>query len=87
MLHIRFCDVHGNWCSDIMADMYSIRHREMLLFSTTPAVPHWIPTTTDFGYLKFRTDDGGFIHAYCVIYNQMTGSGFVVPAMRQDSGF
>ena len=87
VLHIRFCDVHGNFCSDTTADMFAIRFREMLLFSTTPAVPSWIPTSADFGYLKFRTVDGGFIQAYCVIYNQVTGSGYVVPACNQDAGF
>ena len=87
VIHIRFFDVHGNPCSDTTADMYSIRAGEMQLYSTTPPVPHWIPTSADFGYILFRTTDGGFIHAYCVIYNQVTGSGYVVPSFGQDSGF
>ena len=87
VLHVRFCDVHGNWASDTTMDMYALRHKEMLIFSTSPAVPHWIPTTTAYGYLMFRTVDGGYIHPYAVIYNQVTGSGYVVPAYAQDAGF
>ena len=87
VIHIRFADVHGGWCSDTTADMYAIRQKEMLLFSTTPAVPHWIPMTAGYGYIRFCTLGGGFIHAYCVIYNQVTGSGYVVPAQHQDRGF
>ena len=67
--------------------MYSIRAGEMLMFSTTPPVPHWIPTSADFGYILFRVVDGGFIHASCVIYNQVTGSGYIVPVYHQDRGF
>ena len=88
VIHIRFCDHNGNFCSDTTADMYSIRSREMLIFSTTPAVPRWIPTTAHYGYVQFRTEEGGLTHAYCVIYNQLTGSsGFVVPACHQYRGF
>ncbi|MBN1592326.1 MAG: hypothetical protein JW941_03630, partial [Candidatus Coatesbacteria bacterium] len=78
---------NGNPVSNTTGDMFSIRATEMLLFSTTPAVPTWIPTTASYGYVKFRTDEGGYIHAYCVIYNQMTGTGYVVPAFVQDAGF
>ena len=87
VIHIRFADIHGNWCSDTTADMYSIRHRELLMFSTTPQVPNWIPCTAGYGYIKFRTVEGGMIHPYTVIYNQMTGSGYVVPWYVQDAGF
>ena len=87
VIHIRFEVIHGSACSDTTADMYSIRAGEMLLFSTTPPVPHWIPTASDCGYIMFRTVGGGFIHVYCVIYNQVTGSGYVVPAQHQDRGF
>ena len=87
VIHIRFEDVHGSFCSDTTSDMYSIRQKEMLMFSTTPQVPAWIPTTTDYGWIRFRTEEGGCIYAYCVIYNQMTGSGYVVPAQHQDRGF
>jgi YD repeat-containing protein len=44
-------------------------------------------TTAEYGYVKFRAEEGGMIHPYCVIYNQMTGSGYVVPAYPQDTGF
>lgn len=59
----------------------------MLLFSTTPAVPTWIPTTASFGFIKFRVDDGGTIIVNCIIYNQMTGTGYTVPALHQERGF
>ena len=87
VLHIRFMDVHASGSSDLPPNIYSIRAREMLIFSTTPDVPLWIPTTTDYGYIMFRTDEGGFIHAYCVIYNHITGNGYIVPACHQDHGF
>ena len=87
VIHIRFYPHRGCPCSDTTTDMYSIRAGEMLIFSTTPNVPTWIPVTAGFGYVLFRTDNGGFIQAYCVIYNGMTGSGYVVPALPQDHGF
>ena len=62
VIHIRFFSPHDSGCSDTGIDMYSIRYREMLMFSTTPPVPHWIPTSGDYGYIKFRTVGGGFIH-------------------------
>ena len=87
VIHIRFCDVHGNWCSDTIGDMYSIRHREQLMFSTSASVPTWIPVTAGYGYVLFRTDTGGYIQGYCVIYNGMTGTGYVVSTCDQNAGF
>ncbi len=87
VLHVRFLDVHGNFCSDTTADMYSIKHGEQLMFSTTPAVPTFIPVTAGFGYVLFRTDEGGYIQGYCVIYNGMTSTGYVVSTVDQNSGF
>ena len=87
VLYLRFCDTHGNWCSDTTSDMHSIRYREQLVFSTTPTIPTWIPTTAPTGYAMFRVEGGGFIHPYSVIYNDTTGAGYVVPAYNQDTGF
>jgi len=50
VIHIRFCDHNGRFCSDTTGDMYGIRQREMLTFSTTRKSvnprepPLWIPT-------------------------------------------
>jgi len=85
-MYVRFCDVHGNWCSDTTT-AYAIRQREMRIFSTTPEVPNWIPITSGYGYVMFRVDGGGYIHPYTVIYNQVTGSGYVVPWYKQGAGF
>ena len=87
VIHIRFPDVHGSAISDTTGDMYSIRAREMLIFSTSANVPFWIPVTASYGYVLFRTDNGGFIQAYCVIHNGATGTGYTVPAVPQDHGF
>ena len=87
VVHLRFCDTHGNFCSDTIADMYSIRQGEQLIASTAMSVGTWIPVTSGFGYTKFRVAEGGFIHPYSVIYNALTGSGYVVPAFYQESGF
>ena len=87
VVHVRFEDEHGSWCSDTIADMYSIRQREQLLLSTAMSVGTWVPVTAGFGWIRFGVIDGGFIHPYCVIYNSLTGSGYVVPASRDDQGF
>lgn len=88
VLLIRFCDDHGNWCSDTTRDMYSIHSREMLVFSTRPKTPHWIPTTGNYGHIKFRTEEGsGHICAWVLIYNDLSGASMVVPAYDQHSGF
>ena len=86
-IHVRFCTEDGHWCSDTTGDMYSIGPKDMLMFSTVPSIPTWIPTTAGFGYIMFRTVDGGFVHPYTVIYNDITGAGYVVPWFHQDSGF
>jgi len=86
VIHIRFFDPYS-CSSSTMADMFSIRAGEMLMFSTSGSVPIFIPVTAGYGYILFRTDNGGFIQAYCAIYNGMTGTGYVVPAVPQDHGF
>ena len=86
VIYIRFCDVHGNWCSDPTA-AWSIRQREMLRFSTTQKVPYWIPTTASYGYVKLRAQNGGYVHAWALIYNEISGTAMVVPAYDQDNGF
>ena len=86
VVHIRFYDWRSG-CSDTISDAYHIRQREQLIVSSAPGVGTWIPTTCGYGYVLFRVVDGGFIHAYCVIYNRMTGCGYIVPAYRQDHGF
>ena len=86
LLYVRFCDEHGNFCSDI-GTAYGIRNGEMLTFSTAPEVPTWIPVTAGYGYVLWRADGGGLIHPYEVIYNRNTGTGYVVPAYPQDTGF
>ena len=86
-IYLRFCTTDGHWCSDTTGDMYGIRQKEMLMFSTVPTVPTWIGTTAGFGYIMFRTDAGGYIHPYTVIYNEITGAGYVVPWFHQDAGF
>ncbi|MBN2207680.1 MAG: hypothetical protein JW759_00050 [Candidatus Coatesbacteria bacterium] len=87
VIYIRFYDVHGNWCSDPTGNLFSIRTREMLRFSTTQKAPYWIPTTGSYGYVKFRAQDGGHIHAWALICNGISGTGMVVPAYDQDYGF
>ena len=87
VIYLRFRDVHDGWDDDTTADTHSIRQREMLIFSTTPTVPMWIPTTAGYGYIQFRVQGGGFIQAFCVVYNSVTGSGYLVPPYHQDAGF
>ena len=93
IIQIRFCDEHGNWSSDPTADTWTIRQREMLTFSTTRRSinpreqPYWIPTTASYGYVKFRALYGGDIHAWALIYNEISGAAMVVPAYDQDKGF
>ncbi len=86
-IHVRFCNHNGHFCSDTTGDMYGFRSREMLVFSTTPKVPTWIPTTASYGYVKFRPVDGGFIQAWALIINDLSGAAMVVPAYSQDYGF
>lgn len=86
-LYVRFCDVHGNFCSDTLVDMFSIRPGEQETFCTFQGVGHWLPVSAIFGYIKFRVEDGGHIQAYTVIYNQISAGGFVVPPLDQDHGF
>jgi len=87
VIHLRFIAMHGSDCSDTTGDMFSIRAGEMFMFSTIASVPTWVPVTAGYGYILFRVDNGGFIQAYCVIYNGMTGTGYTVPAVPQDHGF
>jgi ABC-type glycerol-3-phosphate transport system permease component len=59
----------------------------MLIFSTTAMVPTWIPVSAGYGWIRFRVQGGGFIQAFCVIYNQVSGTGYTIPAYHQDTGF
>lgn len=86
VIYVRFVTTHS-WSSDTTTDRYGIRYREQLVFSTSPSVPLWIPTTASTGYIVSRVKDGGMIHPYCVVYNGLTGAGFAVPAYHQDHGF
>ncbi|HUT02332.1 MAG TPA: hypothetical protein VM163_00375 [bacterium] len=87
VIHLRFRSMHDSACSSTMADMFSIRAGEMLMFSTSGSVPIFIPVTAGYGYILFRVDNGEPIQGYCVVYNGMTGTGYVVPAVPQDHGF
>lgn len=85
VLYVRFCDSHGNFCSDTTSGIYSIRANEQLMFSTESGVGTWIPTTSSYGYVKFRSDGsplgGDNILALAVIYNGATGAGYVIPSL------
>ncbi len=88
VLYIRFCDTHGNFCSDTTSDTYSIRANEQLMFSTCKGIGTWIPTTSSYGYVKFRSDGttnwwGDNILPFAVIYNAVTGAGYVIRSMSQ----
>ena len=87
VIYIRFFDRFGDGCSDTTGNVYPIRHGEMLIFSTTAAVPVWIPYGAGYGYVEFRLQGGGFIQTFCAIYNQANCSGYTVPAYHQDAGF
>ena len=92
-LHLRFCDTEGEFCSDTTGDMFAIRQGEMLMFSTSANPPslfdycRHMPVSAPHGYAMFRTVDGGFIHAFAFIVNQITGRLVTVPIYDQDEGF
>ena len=86
LIYLRMYDEHSPGCSDTTT-VYGIRAGEMLTFSTTAEVPTWIPVHSAYGYLLFRAESGGFIHAHCIIYNRVTQTGYTVPAYNQDHGF
>ncbi len=86
-VYVRFCDVHGNFCSDTHADMFSIRPGEQLIVSTKPGVGYAMLLSSSWGYIKLRFEQGGNVHPYALIYNQLSGGGFVVPVFSQDYGF
>ena len=92
VLHLRFCDTEGDFCSDTTGDMFSIRRSEMLMFSTRENPPSLfncthIPVTAPHGYAMFRTVDGGFIHVFAFIVNEITGRLATVPVYDQETGF
>ena len=87
VLYLRFVDTHGNWCSDTVGDMFNIGPKMQLMFSTVATVPTWIPTTAGFGSAMFRVENGGYVHPYLVIYNEMSTTGYPVPAYHQDGGY
>jgi len=90
VVHLRFCDTNGDFCSDTTGDMYSIRSGEMLMFSTR-ANPlslldcRHIPVSAPHGYAMFRPVEGGFIHAFAFIVNDITGGLTTVPICAQHS--
>jgi len=86
VIYIQFWDVHGS-SMEPTEGVWSIRHGEMLVFSTTPEVPIWIPVTAGYGWIRFRVEHGGFIQPFCLISNRANCSGYIVPAYHQDSGF
>ncbi|MBN1593913.1 MAG: hypothetical protein JW941_11785 [Candidatus Coatesbacteria bacterium] len=86
-IYIRCFDTNGNQCSSTTEDAYTIRAGEMQVFSTSRHLETYIPTTASYGYILFRVEDGGAIHAYCVIYNFMTGTGYSIPAFRPEDLF
>ncbi len=92
-VHLRFCDTEGRFCSDATGDMYGIRQNEMLMFSTRANPPSFfdycrhIPVSAPHGYAMFRTVEGGFIHAFAFIVNEITGRLVTVPIYDQDKGF
>ena len=85
--YVRFCDRHGNFCSDTHADTFGIRPGEQVLVSTMVGVGYPMMVTTTFGYVEFRIQDGGYVHVYCVIANLLSGSGFVTPTYYKEHGF
>ena len=87
VIYICLIDIHGESGIPPAIPVFPIRQREMLIFSTVPSVPIWIPVTAGYGYVAFRVQGGGFIQALCFICNLVTGSGYIVPAYHQDSGF
>lgn len=92
VLHLRFCNTEGDFCSDTTSDMFSIRDDEMLMFSTRENPPPLfncthIHVTAPHGYAMFRPLSGGFIHAFAFIVNEITGQLVTVPVHYQDSGF
>ncbi len=86
-IYVRFCDKYGNFCSDTHGAMFSIRPGEQLTISTKLGVGYALVVSAPFGYIKFRAEEGGHVHAYTLIYNEVTYGGFVVPTYNQDSGF
>ena len=91
-VHLRFCDTEGNFCSDTTGDTFAIRPYQMLMFSTRANPPSLfscthIPVTAPHGYAMFRTVDGGFIHAFVFIVNDITGQLVTVPVYLQNEGF
>ncbi|MBN2207681.1 MAG: hypothetical protein JW759_00055 [Candidatus Coatesbacteria bacterium] len=91
-VHLRFCDTEGSFCSDTTGDLYSIRQNEMLMFSTRANPPslftcRHIPVTAPHGYAMFGAVEGGFIHAFAFIVNDVTGQLATIPIYAQDKGF
>ena len=83
VLYVRFCDTHGNFCSDTTGGAYSIRANEQLMFSTSSSIPTYISTTSGYGYVKFRSDLRDNILPISIIYNSVTGAGYVIPSYSQ----
>jgi len=45
------------------------------------------PPSASYGYVKFRTIEGGSIQAQALIVSGLSGAAMVVPAYHQDWGF
>jgi len=85
-IYIRFYDTHGNPNCEA-GNTFTIRAGEMLTFSTRPEIPTWIPVTAGYGYVLFRVQDGGPVHAWCAILNLVTWSGYVIPPFSPETAF
>ncbi|MBN1591742.1 MAG: hypothetical protein JW941_00675 [Candidatus Coatesbacteria bacterium] len=92
VISLRLCDPNGYLCSTISSRLFSLRSREMLMFSTKANPPSLfdcfqIPVSAPHGYAMFRVDEGGSIHAFAFIVNEVTGRLTEVPVYVQDKGF
>ena len=92
VVHLRFCDTEGDFCSDTTRDMYAIRWNGMLMFSTRENPPslfncRHVPVSAPHGYAMFRTVDCGFIHIFAFVVNEITGRLVTLPVYDQDTGF
>lgn len=86
-VYVRFCDVHGNYCSDLHADMFGLRPGEHIMICTRLGIGYGMLISAGSGYLKYRLENGAPVHAYALIYNQVTQTGCTVPAFNQKDGF
>ena len=87
LLYVRFYTSDGHCCSDTSA-AWGFRLREQLLFSTKPGLDAtYLEPTAEFGYVKFRLQDGAYVQAYELICNKVMMTAVPVPAYDQEDGF